>query len=182
MSVFAESVGPTHRQSSGGRTSAGRSTGLESPHWWKDQLIAGLGCGSAAPRRTGQCVSPLAAPPSPLPSDSVITEFRGSNHGPAAGICGDFAGRVEMEINSENFQSSSLLRSINNIDKRRNRYTIKLLWRNKISKALFAKKARNRTSLVVVLCTGWVAWLVTPSLYRPLSWRRDHFLAAKAAQ
>ena len=136
---FLRKVWDRHRQSSGGRTSAGRSTGLESPHWWKDQLIAGLGLVVRAPRRTGHCVSPLAAPPPlPLPSDSVITEFRGSNHGPAAALRG-YAGILlaEREGDKQRILSAFTLLSINDafiriwitIDKKRNRYryTIKSL-------------------------------------------------------
>ena len=95
---FLRKVWDRHRQSSGGRTSAGRSTGLESPHWWKDQLIAGLGL--VVPRRVELDIvfPPWLLPPLPLPlpSDSVITEFRGSNHGPAAALRG-YAGILLAE-------------------------------------------------------------------------------------
>ena len=117
MSVFAESVGPTPTKL--GRADqrrpqhgAGISTLVER------SVDSWAGAGGAAPRRTGHCVSPLAAPP-PLPSDSVIREFRGSNHGPAAALRG-YAGILlaEREGDKQRILSAFTLLSINDTFKR----------------------------------------------------------------
>ena len=111
---FLRKVWDRHRQSSGGRTSAGRSTGLESPHWWKDQLIAGLGL--VVPRRVELDIvfPPWLLPPSP---SHQIPWSRNSAAPIMARLqhCGDMRGFCwprEKEINSEHFQPSPPIRSM----------------------------------------------------------------------